>query len=69
MQSNKADRNYKFSYPVRRKITGVRLDLAPCGIIDQFSMQPFALNIVLFTKPDSKGSKEIKNINNRKTII
>ena len=40
-----------FLMPVGRKITGVGRELAPDGIIQPLSMQPFGLYLVLYTKP------------------
>ncbi|GEM_PF-4810642 len=40
-----------FSLPVGRKITGVRRELPIAGIIQAFTMQPFAFCDVLYTKP------------------
>ncbi|MES2417439.1 MAG: hypothetical protein V4541_04580 [Bacteroidota bacterium] len=51
---------------VRRKITGVRLELTACGIKGHTCVQPFSLYAVLFTKPASKGLQENKNYKQQK---
>ncbi|WP_316770673.1 hypothetical protein [Pedobacter frigiditerrae] len=58
----------KFSSPVRRKITAVRRELLAYGLKGQYLLQPFALIVVLFTKPASKGLQKKQIINNRLTI-
>jgi len=40
-----------FLVPVGRNITGVRRELHDVGIIQPFTLQPFALSVVLYTKP------------------
>ncbi len=55
--------------PVGRKITGVRRELHDVGIIQRFTMQPFALDLVLYTKPARKmAATKRKNIYKTKIL-
>jgi hypothetical protein len=51
-----------FLLPVCRNITGVRRELHDVGIIQQFTLQPFALSVVLYTKPARKRAVTKKKI-------
>jgi len=54
--------------PVGRKITGVRRELHDVGIIQRFTMQPFALTLVLYTKPARKMVVKTKDFKTFKNI-
>jgi hypothetical protein len=64
-----------FLMPVGRNITGVGRELHDVGIIQRFAMQPFALSLVLYTKParkmvvKTKDFKTFKNIKDMKNSI
>lgn len=62
---NEGDKLLIKAVRVRRRITAVRLRLTTYGLKPQNTMKPFALAVVLFTKPAKKDLPGKQNIINR----